>query len=61
MYRDGQQQTPLKVEKEIVRKMDQVVEWGFPIGKIDWKIMMKGLLNNKVIYLCVTHIFASED
>ena len=41
--------------------MDQVVEWGFPVGKIEWKIMMKGLLNNKVIYLCVTHIFASKD
>ena len=40
--------------------MDQVVEWGFPVGKIEWKIMMKGLLNNKVIDLCVTHIFASK-
>ena len=33
--------------------IDQVVEWGFAIGKIELKIMVKDLLNNKGISLFI--------
>ena len=30
--------------------MNQVAQWGFPIGKFELQLMVKDLLNNKGLY-----------
>ena len=53
LYKWPATDTP-KVEKEIAIMVDQVAEWGFPIRKIELKIMAKDLLNDKGMFLFVT-------